>query len=323
MRIADLQRLPRFSDGLTFLYVEHARVEQDEYCILLLDASARVPVPVAALAVLMLGPGTSITHAAMLACADAGCSVLFCGSSGVRLYASGMGETRRSANLLEQARAWADPERHLQVLYRMYRMRFSDPLPDSWTLEQVRGREGVRVREAYARAAQETGVAWRGRAYRSNEWDAADPVNRALSTANACLYGLCHAAIVSMGFSTGLGFVHTGKSLAFVYDIADLYKIEICVPLAFRAATGPLSDLEGRTRRLCRAEFYRSRLIERVVPDMQRAIGLAQDIVHLLDTSDEDGEPELWGPERPAQGARNYAPDDPDRTHVLSQDPEE
>jgi CRISPR-associated protein Cas1 len=317
MRTLDLQSLPRFADGLTFLYVEKARIEQEASAIVLVDESGRVPVPVAALAVLMLGPGTSVTHAAMVACADNGCSVLFSGEAGVRLYASGIGETRRAANLLEQARAWADAELHMQVVLRMYRMRFAEDLDGGLTLEQVRGKEGVRVREAYARASVETGVPWTGRSYRTDEWTSSTPVNRALSTANACLYGLCHAAIVSTGFSPGLGFVHTGKALAFVYDVADLYKCETTVPLAFEQAKGPLEGLEARTRLACRNAFRRTRLIERIVPDMQRALGLRPDVVHLADMADEEPRPELWGPDGGAPGARNYAaPVDEDLAHV-------
>lgn len=311
MRTTDLQLLPRLSDGLTFLYVERARVEKDAHAIVLVDETARVPVPIAALAVLMLGPGTSITHAALAACGDNGCSVAICGEAGVRLYASGTGETRRSANLLEQARAWADPARHMDVVRRMYRMRFTSELDESLTLEQVRGMEGVRVREAYASMARETGIPWQGRSYAPDEWTSATPVNRALSTANACLYGLCHAAIVSLGFSPGLGFVHTGKTLAFVYDVADLYKVDLTIPLAFRCSTGPLAGLEQRVRKACRDSFRRNKLLTRIVPDMQRALGMRPELAQLVDLTDDDEQAgELWGPEDGTPGGINYAPDD-------------
>ena len=309
MGLSDLQVLPRFADGLTFLYVEHARVEQDQHAIVLVDARGRVPVPVAALAVLMLGPGTCLTHAAMLACAENGCSVLFCGEDGVRLYAHGMGETRRATNLMEQARAWADPAEHLRVVKRLYRLRFDESDADDLSLEQLRGREGVRVRETYARLARETGIRWTGRAYKRNEWTAADPVNRALSTANACLYGLCHAAIVSTGFSPGLGFIHTGKSLAFVYDIADLYKCDVSIPIAFSAATGPLQGLEARVRRECREMFRREKLLARIVPDIYRVLGLRPETATLLDAADGlESIGELWDPAKGAvPGGQNYA----------------
>jgi CRISP-associated protein Cas1 len=305
MRPNDLHLLPRFSDGLTFLYVDRVRVEQDSGAIVLVDDSGRTPVPVAALAVLMLGPGSSVTHAAMVACADSGCSVLFCGDGAVRFYASALGETRQSANLLEQARAWADPQRHMQVVRRMYTIRFATEVEG--TLEQIRGMEGARVRNTYARLAREAGVTWEGRHYSTDDWATATPVNRALSTANACLYGLCHAAIVGIGMSPGLGFVHTGKSLAFVYDIADLYKCEVTVPIAFRAAAE--ENLETATRKACRDAFRRTKLLERIVPDIQRCLGLRPEAAHLVDVADEESELSLWGPNGDVDAARNYAED--------------
>jgi len=313
--LPDLQLLPRFTDGLTFLYVEHARIEQEQHAIVVVDARGRVPVPVAGLAVLMLGPGTSITHAAVLACADNGCSVLFCGEGGVRLYAAGLGETRRASNLMDQARAWADPAEHMRVVVRMYKMRFDEKVADGLTLEQLRGMEGVRVRDTYARLARETGIRWTGRVYKTSDWGAADPVNRALSTANSCLYGLCHAALVSTGFSPGLGFVHSGKSLAFVYDVADLYKCEITVPVAFTAAREESAGgFEGRVRRRCRDVFRKSKLLERIIPDVQRALGLRQNTVKVFDFNElsdanEDAAfvGELWDPAGAVPGGQNHA----------------
>jgi CRISPR-associated protein Cas1 len=272
--VVDLSQLPRVSDGWTFLYAEHVRVERADYAIELFDAQGRIPVPVSALSVLMLGPGSTITHAAMLALAEGGCSVVWCGEGGARFYASGIGETRRAHHLEAQAKAWASPKKHLDVIRRLYLMRFPEGLPEGLTLEQIRGHEGVRVRDAYATLARETGVPWNGRAYRQGDWESADPVNRALSAANACLYGLCHAAIVATGFSPGLGFVHIGKLLSFVYDVADLYKVEVTVPVAFRVAREGTSKIESRARRACREAFLSARLLERIVPDMQRALGL-------------------------------------------------
>ncbi|MCZ2079099.1 MAG: type I-E CRISPR-associated endonuclease Cas1e [Bryobacterales bacterium] len=224
MRIPDLHLLPKIRDSWSYLYVEHCRIDQEYRAIAIHDAGGKTPVPCAVLTLLMLGPGTTITHAAVRTLAENGCLVMWCGEEAVRFYAVGMGETRSSRRLIAQARQWADPASRLAVVVRMYRMRFNESVPDDLTLDQLRGREGIRVRQAYATASRETGIAWEGRSYRSTNWRSADPVNRALSCANSCLYGLCHAAIVSAGFSPTLGFIHTGKMLSFVYDIADLYK---------------------------------------------------------------------------------------------------
>ncbi len=197
----------------------------------------------------------------------------------------------------------------MQVVLRMYEMRFEYPLSPDLSLEQVRGMEGVRVREAYAQASRETGIPWSGRAYKRGDWSAADPVNRALSTANACLYGLCHAAIVSTGFSPALGFLHTGKALSFVYDIADLYKVEITVPIAFKAVATGTASLESKVRRFCRAAFHKEKLLQRIVPDIQRVLGLRPDATLMVVHAQEDDAPgELWDPEKGSvAGGQNFA----------------
>lgn len=315
--ISDLAQLPRVSDGWTFLYTEKVRVERADYAIELRDKDGRVPVPVAALSVLMLGPGSTITHAAVLALAEAGCSIVWCGEDGARFYASGLGETRRGQNLEAQAMAWAIPERHVEVVRRMYTMRFDEHLPEELTIEQVRGREGVRVRQAYANFSRETGVPWNGRAYRRGDWTAADPINRALSAGNACLYGLCHAAIVATGFAPGLGFVHVGKQLSFVYDIADLYKVDVTIPAAFRAVMGGVDNLESRVRRNLREQFRATRLLERIVPDVQCVLGLSPERTKLvyhrgnLEEQPEEGLGEapgqLWNEDGSrAEGGQNF-----------------
>lgn len=313
MRVKDLHVLPKFSDGWSYLYLERCRIDQDLRAIAVHDEAGKVPVPCANLALLMLGPGVSITHAAISVLADHGCLVAWCGEEGVRFYAAGMGETRSAANFLHQARFWADPELRMKVVHELYQIRFDETFDSDLTLQQIRGMEGARVRDAYARAARETGVRWSGRSYRRNNWHRADPVNRALSAANACLYGICHAAIVSAGFSPVLGFIHTGKMLSFVYDIADLYKAEITIPLAFCAAASGPSDLERRVRLACRDVFASTRLLSRIIPDIQKALmiskrgAVADDALFDHDAAAPGG---LWDPVLgEVEGGHTYTPE--------------
>lgn len=299
----DLHILPKVRDSWSHLYVEHCKVDQEDTAIAVHDVNGKVPVPCATLTLLMLGPGTTITHAAIRALADNGCSVQWVGEQGVRCYAQGLGETRSAQNLLRQARLCADPVAHLKVVRKMYEVRFPEPLDPTLTLQQIRGKEGIRVRESYARASRETGVAWTGRSYQRTNWRASDPVNRALSAANSCLYGVCHGAIVSAGYSPALGFVHTGKMLSFVYDIADLYKADITIPAAFRAVADGDTGLEGRVRRRCRDLFREQRLLGRVIMDIERVLDVDGDAPPILD-SDYDADEALpsgwWDPERGA-----------------------
>lgn len=269
----DLHSLPKVRDSLTYLYVERCKVEQESKAITLFDQRGSVAVPCAALNLLLLGPGTTVTHAAMRALAENGCLVCWTGEGGVRLYAHSTGETRSARNLIRQAYLASDPTERLQVIDRMYRLRFPEDVPPGLSLQQLRGREGLRVRAAYARWSEATGVPWQGRFYDRGDWRRADPVNRALSTATSALYGVCHAAIIATGFSPGLGFIHTGKLLSFVYDIADLYKAELTIPVAFQTVATGTTNLESRVRQACRDRFHRGKLLERIIPDIARVLG--------------------------------------------------
>ena len=308
----DLHELPKFRDGWSYLYVEHCTVDQEAKAIAIHDKEGLVPVPCASLAVLMLGPGTKITHAAIRALADNGCLVVWCGEQGIRFYAQGMGECRTSERLLRQAKLCSDPELRLRVVLRLYEIRFGEPIPSGTPLNEVRGREGARVREAYARASRETGVPWRGRSYDRTNWGAGDPVNRALSAANACLYGLCHAAIVSLGCSPGLGFIHTGRQLSFVYDVADLYKTETTIPIAVRVAAGGAKNLEREARLACRDLFAEKKLLGRIVEDIDRVLGIeGVEVPGLEPPAGDDTAPGgIWDPQLgTVSGGVNYDPE--------------
>ncbi len=292
----DLHILPKLRDGLSYLYVEHGKLERAQNAVELFDAAGgRTLIPCAPLTVLMLGPGTSVTHEAIKVLADSGCLVLWCGEEGVRFYAQGGGETRKSYHLLKQAELASHPEQRMQVVIRMYRYRFGQDLDPDLSLEQIRGHEGVRVREAYAAASAQHGLPWHGRRYDRANWNAGDPVNRALSAANACLNGLCHAAIVSGGYSPGLGFIHTGKQLSFVYDIADLYKVEMTVPLAFKMVAESTAHLETRVRLALRDVIREKRLLHRILPDIDALLGISEDELERGAAADADmARPEPW-----------------------------
>ncbi len=299
----DLHELPKLRDSLSYLYVEHAIVDRQASAVEFIQKAGRTHVPAAALAVLMLGPGTKITHAAVKVLAESGCSVLWTGEDMQRFYAQGLGETRKAYHLLRQAELASDPHQRLEVIRRMYQKRFPEPLDTGLTLEQIRGMEGARVRSAYFQAGRAYGVRWEGRHYDRGHWGSADPVNRALSGAHALLNGVCHAAIVSGGYSTALGFIHTGKQLSFVYDIADLYKAEITIPLAFQTAAESGEHVESRVRAACRARFREVKLLERILPDIDDLLGVDSAVLEQME--DVDGDPALPTP-------LWDAPEDPD-----------
>jgi len=274
----NLHILPKFADRWSYLYLEHGRLECESSSLAFYDMDGQLAIPIDQLALLMLGPGTTITHTAMKALAENNCLVCWCGEQGVRLYAHNTGGTHSSRRLLRQAALFCDEEERRKVVIRMYQKRFPGLLPADTTIESLRGMEGARVRNAYSQFADLYGIEWKGRRYDQDNWDYSDPTNRALSSANACLYGICHAAILSAGYSPAIGFIHTGKLLSFVYDVADLYKTELTIPAAFQTAAESSEEVERRTRLKCRDMFYESRLLERILPDIAEVLDARDDL---------------------------------------------
>jgi len=303
----DLHELPKLSDSLSYLYAEHCIIEQKAQAVEKIDKNGRTMIPAANLTVLLLGPGTSITHAAVKSLSDNGCGIVWVGEDVTRFYASGCGETRRAYQVLQQARLASDPDTRLAVCKRMYLKRFDEDLDPDLTIEQLRGMEGARVRTAYTRYSIIYDVPWEGRNYDRKNWNASDPINRAISTANTLLYGLCHAAIVSGGYSPALGFIHTGKQRSFVFDVADFYKVDVTIPIAFKVASKSRQNLYARVRTACRAAFKEQRLLKRILPDIKEVLDLSDD--NLQASADLDVDPArpepLWTPidEREADSA--------------------
>jgi len=274
----DLRELPKFENRWSHLFLEHGRLDEKAGALLFHGTDGSIEIPINQLGLLLLGPGTTVTQSAMRFLADNNTLVCWTGEQGVRLYAHSTGGSHSSRRLLRQAGLYVNMDSRIAVIRRMYNMRFPEKLPDSVSLDTVRGMEGHRVREAYRKLAEENGVMWRGRIYNPQNWDQADPLNRALSSAFACLYGLCHAAILSAGYSPAIGFIHTGKMLSFVYDVADLYKMEIAVPLAFQTCSESDVDVERNVRLACRDVFHKTKLMKRVLPDIAEVLDAGDDI---------------------------------------------
>jgi CRISPR-associated protein Cas1 len=268
----ELQELPRIGERLSFLYLERCVVNRSESAITVTDRRGTVCVPAAMLGVIVLGPGSNITHRAVELLGDAGASIIWAGERGVRYYAHGRPLTHSSRLLVAQAKAVSNTRSRLDVARRMYMMRFPDEDVSRMTMQQLRGREGARVRTAYRRLSKETGVEWKSRNYDPDDFDAGDTINMAISAANSCLYGMAHCAIVAIGCSPGLGFIHTGREKSFVYDIADLYKTEISLPIAFRIAAETPDDVGTSTRIAFRDAVVDGKLMERMVRDIRNLL---------------------------------------------------
>ena len=287
---AELQELPQIRERISFLYLERCLVNRQDSAISITDERGTVNVPAAALSVLLLGPGTNVTHRAMELIGDVGTSVLWIGEHGVRYYAMGRPLTHSSALLIAQARLVSNIQSRLAIARKMYQMRFPNEDVSELTMQQLRGKEGARVRKIYRECAINTGVEWNGREYDPDNYDEGSLINQALSAGNTCLYGIAHSVIVAVGCSPGLGFVHTGHERSFVYDIADLYKAEFVIPLAFKIAAQKLDDIGGEMRRNLRDIISSNHLLERITVDIRyllldnRDIEVSyEDVVNLWD----------------------------------------
>ena len=277
----DLQALPQVKDRMTFLYLEHCTLERQDGAITVTDENGVVHIPAAAISVLLLGPGTRVTHRAMELMGDTGVGAVWVGEHGVRYYAHGRPLTTRANLLIRQAELVSNTRKHLDVVRKMYQLRFPDENVAHLTMQQLRGREGSRVRNVYRAYAKETGVAWNGRVYNPDDFSSGDAVNQALSAGHACLYGLAHAVIVALGCAPGLGFIHVGHERSFVYDIADLYKSEITIPIAFQTAAEAPEDLPAIVRRRVRDAMVSARILERMVHDIRWLLLPAEESMEL------------------------------------------
>lgn len=294
--------LPRVQDRMSFLYLEHCVVHREDGALTARNDQGTIRVPAASLVAVFLGPGTSVSHQAMCLLGECGTTAVWVGERGVRYYAHGRSLATSTRLLVEQAARVSSPQKRLGVAREMYCMRFSGEDVDGLTMQQLRGREGARVREVYRENSRRTGVPWVRRTYNADDFEDSDPINQALSAAHAALYGIVHGVIVALGCSPGLGFVHTGHERSFVYDIADLYKAETTIPIAFDVVAEEMADLAGTTRRRVRDRVFDLRIIERAVKDVHQLL--------KVDESDDlsVNVVSLWDYQRRAvAGGANYA----------------
>ena len=260
-------------ERLSVVFVEKGRIDVKDGAFVVVDRrGVRTHIPVGGLVCLMLEPGTRISHAAVKLAADVGCLLSWVGEGAVRLYSAGKPGGARSDRLLYQAKLALDDRARLAVVREMYRRRFGERAPSRRSLAQLRGIEGKRVKLAYGAIAERFGITWAGRRYDRQNWSAADLANRCLSVATRCLYGVSEAAILAAGYSPAIGFLHTGKPLSFVYDIADLFKFDTVVPAAFQIASQQPQSPERAVRQLCREMFRKSRLLKRIVPTIDEVL---------------------------------------------------
>ena len=265
-------------ERISLVFIERGEIDVLDGAFVVVDQTGvRTHIPVGSIACIMLEPGTRVSHRAAALAARVGTLLVWVGEAGVRLYASGQPGGARSDRLLYQAKLALDDDARLKVVRKMYEIRFGEKPPERRSVQQLRGIEGARVRKTYELLARRYGVVWKHRNYDAEEWGSGDVPNRCMSSATACLYGITEAAVLAAGYAPAVGFIHTGKPLSFVYDIADLVKFDSVVPVAFQIAAHDPADPEREVRLACRDMFRKTHLLEKIIPlieDVLRAGGL-------------------------------------------------
>ena len=286
MSFIPLKPIP-MKDRNSMIFVGMGQIDVKDGTFVVIDEvnGERQHIPVGSLACIMLEPGTRISHAAVKLASVVGTLLIWVGESGVRLYSAGQPGGARSDNLLYQAKLALDESLRLKVVRKMFELRFGEPAPERRSVDQLRGIEGARVRKLYELLAKQYKVKWKGRRYDPKDWRKGDKINQSLSAATACLYGITEAAVLAAGYAPAVGFIHSGKPLSFVYDIADLFKFDTVVPVAFRVAAKAPANPEREVRIACRDAFRKTRLLKKIIPTIDLVLA-AGEIVPPLPPED-------------------------------------
>lgn len=271
-----LKPLP-IKDRLSVLFIDRGQLDVLDGAFVVVDKNGvRQHIPVGSVACLMLEPGTRVSHAAVTLAARVGCLLAWVGEGGVRLYSAGQPGGARADRLLYQAKLALDDTARLKVVRKMYELRFGEKPPEKRSIDQLRGIEGARVRKTYELLAKQHRVRWNSRNYDHSSWGSGDIPNRCLSSATACLYGISEAAILAAGYAPAVGFIHTGKPQSFVYDIADVFKFETVVPVAFKIAARKPTNPERDVRLACRDAFRQTKLLKRIIPAIEQILAAGE-----------------------------------------------
>jgi len=225
-------------------------------------------VPVQGVSIILLGPGSTVSHDALRLLAHARTALAAVGEDGVRLYTAPPLIPDRSGLARVQARLWADEGLRLTTARKMYAWRLGEILPHR-RLDVLRGIEGARMKESYALWAKRIGVEWRGRRYDRARPEATDLPNQGLNHASSAVEAAAAVAVAATATIPQLGFIHEDPGQSFVLDVADLFRDTITIPCAFRAAKQvqdcPADNMERVTRRLTGRKLSDEKIIPKMI----------------------------------------------------------
>ena len=233
-------------------------------------------IPFQGVSMILLGPGSTVSHDALRLLARHGTALAAIGEDGVRCYTAPPLITNRSGLARRQARAWADSNTRIHVARRMYAWRMGEVLPHR-DIAVLRGIEGARMKETYRLIAMTIGIEWQGRRYDRSQPMANDLPNQALNHASSAVEAAAAIAVSATATVPQLGFIHEDPSQSFVLDIADLFRDSVTIPTAFRAAkkalVSPSANIERVTRRETGYTLNRERTIPKMIDRIKELFG--------------------------------------------------
>ena len=241
--------------------------------------SGEYGIPFQSLSMILLGPGSTVSHDALRLMARHGTALVAVGEDGVRCYTAPPLMPDTSDIARRQMRAWGDPTgSRITIARKMYAMRLGELLPHQ-SLDALRGIEGARMKRTYQNLAQRYGVPWHGRRYDRSNPLTADIPNQAINHASVAVTSAAVIAVTALGAIPQLGFIHEHSGDAFALDVADLFRDSILLPAALKSAKAviedPTLDIERHTRRTA-GEMLRT---EDVIPKMiDRIKSLFEDV---------------------------------------------
>lgn len=254
----DKARVPH-ADRHGLIFLERGRLEVEDGCLRFVCADGGAlaagdyQLPHQSASIILLGPGSSVTHDALRILAAHGCALAAIGAGGVRFYTAPPLLPDSSALARRQVMLWAEPKERVAVARAMYAIRFGEEVK-ARTIEMLRGMEGARLKRLYELTAQKFGVPWQGRRYDRTNPNATDIPNQAINHAASAVEAAAAIAVAATATIPQLGFVHEDSGQSFVLDVADLVRHDVTLPIAFGAAKHVLKHRDDNLERVVRTK---------------------------------------------------------------------
>lgn len=273
----DKARIPH-ADRHGVIYLDRGRLEVEDGCLRFVAAGGGAldagdyQLPHQSVSIILIGPGSSVTHDALRILAVHGCALAAVGAGGVRFYTAPPLLPDTSSLARRQVMLWSQPKERVVIARAMYTLRFGEEVK-ARTLDMLRGMEGARLKRLYELTAQKFGVPWNGRRYDRSNPNAADLPNQAINHAASAVEAAAAIAVAATATIPQLGFIHEDSGQSFVLDIADLVRHDVTLPIAFGAAKHVMKRRDENLERVVRTRaaelLTSSQVVSRLIDNIK------------------------------------------------------